>query len=116
MSYLAENKIIAPDFFINAEQKEMKIVVAYKGCAWMEVKVKGVTAHGSKPHLGVNAVVNAAKLIYKMCIRDSIYGSGIPFLAWVSDTSKTYFSVYHVPLSFNKAMPFVPLLIYLRIF
>ncbi len=64
MSYLAENKIITPDFFINAEQTEMKIVVAYKGCAWMEVKVKGVTAHGSKPHLGVNAVVNAAKLIY----------------------------------------------------
>ena len=32
----------------------------------MEVKVKGVTAHGSKPHLGVNAVVNAAKLIYML--------------------------------------------------
>lgn len=66
MQYLAENNIVNPDFFINAEQTEMKIIVAYKGCAWMEVKVKGVTAHGSRPQLGVNAVVNAAKIIYKL--------------------------------------------------
>ncbi len=66
MDYLVNSGIVNPDFFINAEQTEMKIIVAYKGCAWMEVKVKGVAAHGSKPNLGVNAVVNAAKLIAKI--------------------------------------------------
>ena len=66
MDYLVNSGIINPDFFINAEQTEMKIVIAYKGCAWMEVKVKGVTAHGSKPSLGVNAVVNAAKFITRL--------------------------------------------------
>ena len=66
MDHLVTAGIINPDFFVNAEQTEMKIITAYKGCAWMEVTVKGVSAHGSKPELGVNAVVNAAKLISRI--------------------------------------------------
>ena len=73
MDYLVNAGIVNPDFFINAEQTEMKIIIAYKGCAWFEVKVYGVTAHGSKPQLGINAVVNAAKLINK------INEEGVPF-------------------------------------
>lgn len=66
MDFLVNSGAVNPDFFINAEQTEMKIIIAYKGCAWMKAKVKGVTAHGSKPELGVNAIVNAAKLISKI--------------------------------------------------
>ncbi len=82
MDFLVNSGKIKPDFFINAEQTEMKIIIAYKGCAWMEVKVKGVTAHGSKPELGVNAVVNAAKIIAKIdekgvdFVHDDLLGDG----------------------------------------
>ncbi|MCI1930306.1 MAG: M20 family metallopeptidase [Clostridia bacterium] len=82
MDFLVNAGIVSPDFFINAEQTEMKIIIAYKGCAWMEVKVKGVTAHGSRPSLGVNAIVNAAKLITRLDERgvkftpDKLLGDG----------------------------------------
>ena len=41
-------------------------IVISLGLILGRVKVKGVTAHGSRPQLGVNAVVNAAKIIYKL--------------------------------------------------
>jgi len=63
MDYLINSGTINPNCFINAEQTEMEIIVAYKGCAWMEVKTHGVAAHGSKPELGVNAIKNAADAI-----------------------------------------------------
>ncbi len=63
MGYLAEQGKVLPDFFINAEQTEMEIIIAYKGCFWAEVVVSGVTAHSSKPELGINAVEKAAELI-----------------------------------------------------
>lgn len=34
------------------------VIIAHKGAVWLEIVTKGRTAHGSMPHLGINAVVH----------------------------------------------------------
>ena len=45
------------DGAIVAEPTELELVVAHKGFVWLEVETQGVAAHGSRPHLGVDAIV-----------------------------------------------------------
>ena len=45
------------DAAIVAEPTELQLVVAHKGFVWLEVETEGVAAHGSRPHLGVDAIV-----------------------------------------------------------
>ena len=45
------------DGAIVAEPTELQLVVAHKGFMWLEVETQGVAAHGSRPHLGVDAIV-----------------------------------------------------------
>lgn len=42
--------------------------LGHKGCLWLEATLKGVTAHGSTPHLGENAVYKAAEKV--LLVRD----------------------------------------------
>jgi acetylornithine deacetylase len=44
------------DGAIVAEPTELQLVVAHKGFVWLEVETQGVAAHGSRPHLGVDAI------------------------------------------------------------
>jgi len=44
------------------EPTDFDVVVAHRGMLWLEVATKGKTAHGSAPHLGVNAI-NSARLL-----------------------------------------------------
>ena len=44
------------DGAIVAEPTELTLVVAHKGFVWLEVETQGVAAHGSRPHLGVDAI------------------------------------------------------------
>jgi succinyl-diaminopimelate desuccinylase len=37
--------------------------IGHKGLAWFEIETHGVTAHGSMPELGENAIVKMAKVI-----------------------------------------------------
>jgi succinyl-diaminopimelate desuccinylase len=41
-------------------------IVAHKGSLWLEAKTTGVTAHGSMPHEGVNAIYKAVEVISKL--------------------------------------------------
>lgn len=58
---------LGPDFAADAavvtEPTEMEIGVAHKGFAWTEIEVQGVAAHGSRPHLGVDAIVKTGPLL-----------------------------------------------------
>jgi acetylornithine deacetylase len=44
------------DGAIVAEPTELEMVVAHKGFVWLEIETTGVAAHGSRPHLGVDAI------------------------------------------------------------
>ena len=41
-------------------------LIGHKGVIWLEVRTKGVTAHGSMPEKGVNAIYKAAKVIHQL--------------------------------------------------
>ncbi|NQS88852.1 M20 family metallopeptidase [Patescibacteria group bacterium] len=51
------------DMAIVGEPTNLKIVIAHKGIEWLEITVKGKAAHAGIPEKGVNAIVNAARLI-----------------------------------------------------
>lgn len=46
-----------------AEPTDNRPMIGHKGALWMEIAASGVTAHGSMPDKGVNAVVRAARLV-----------------------------------------------------
>lgn len=46
-----------------AEPTSNVAVVGHKGALWLKLILRGVTAHGSMPHLGVNAAYKAARAI-----------------------------------------------------
>src|SRR6185369_11794549 len=49
--------------FVVAEPTGNKPLVGHKGALWLEAETKGVTAHGSMPEKGVNAVYKAARAV-----------------------------------------------------
>jgi acetylornithine deacetylase len=56
----------APLFAIVAEPTDLQPVVAHKGTARWEVVTRGVAAHSSTPHLGVNAIYGMAPVIQRL--------------------------------------------------
>ena len=51
------------DVAIVTEPTELDICVAHKGFVWLEVETIGTAAHGSRPDLGVDAIVKMAKVL-----------------------------------------------------
>jgi acetylornithine deacetylase len=54
---------LSADAAIVTEPTEMELVVAHKGFVWAEIEVTGVPAHGSRPHLGVDAIVRMGPVL-----------------------------------------------------
>lgn len=50
-------------FMIIGEPTANRAYTAEKGVLWLEVKTRGQTAHGSMPHLGVNAIMHMNQLL-----------------------------------------------------
>src|SRR5438477_5956133 len=46
-----------------AEPTSNAALVGHKGALWLRLSIKGVTAHGSMPHLGGNAAYKAARVL-----------------------------------------------------
>jgi acetylornithine deacetylase len=51
------------DAAIVTEPTELQIGTGHRGFVWTEVEVAGVAAHGSRPHLGVDAILNAGPVL-----------------------------------------------------
>ncbi|MBN2271396.1 MAG: M20/M25/M40 family metallo-hydrolase, partial [Sedimentisphaerales bacterium] len=45
------------------EPTDFEIVTAHRGMFWIEISTKGKAAHGSTPHLGINAIGSAMALL-----------------------------------------------------
>ncbi len=54
---------VRADAAIVTEPTELELVVAHKGFVWAEIEVAGRAAHGSRPHLGVDAIVKAGPIL-----------------------------------------------------
>jgi len=51
------------DAAIVTEPTGLDICVAHKGFIWLEVETQGIAAHGSRPDLGVDAIVKMGKVL-----------------------------------------------------
>jgi acetylornithine deacetylase len=54
---------VRADAAIVTEPTELELVLAHKGFVWSEVEVSGRAAHGSRPHLGVDAIVKTGPIL-----------------------------------------------------
>ena len=51
------------DAVLIAEPTELAISAAHRGFVWLEIETFGVAAHGSRPHLGVDAIAKMGKVL-----------------------------------------------------
>ena len=51
------------DFALVGEPTQCQVVHAHKGSTWMDLILRGRAAHASRPELGDNAIVKAARLV-----------------------------------------------------
>jgi acetylornithine deacetylase len=57
---------VTADAAIVTEPTEMALIVAHRGFAWFEVEVTGRAAHGSRPELGVDAIVKMGPILFAL--------------------------------------------------
>jgi acetylornithine deacetylase/succinyl-diaminopimelate desuccinylase family protein len=57
---------VGADAAVVTEPTELGLVVAHKGFVWSEVEVRGRSAHGSRPHLGVDAIVKMGAVLREL--------------------------------------------------
>jgi succinyl-diaminopimelate desuccinylase len=58
-----QQKLGQVGFMVIGEPTANRVFTAEKGVLWLQVKTKGQTAHGSMPHLGVNAIMHMTRLL-----------------------------------------------------
>lgn len=56
-------RAVSADAAIVTEPTQMEVAIAHRGFAWLEVDVHGCAAHGSRPDLGVDAIVRAGPVL-----------------------------------------------------
>ena len=56
-------RAIEADAAVVTEPTELAVAIAHKGFVWSRVEVEGRAAHGSRPHLGVDAIVKAGAVL-----------------------------------------------------
>jgi acetylornithine deacetylase len=56
------------DGAIVTEPTELVIALAHKGFAWSRIEISGRAAHGSRPHLGIDAIMAAGPIL--LALRD----------------------------------------------
>jgi acetylornithine deacetylase len=63
---LADRNHWPADAVIVTEPTELALAVAHKGFVWFEVETIGVASHGSRPHLGVDAIAKMGKVLVEL--------------------------------------------------
>jgi acetylornithine deacetylase len=54
------------DGAIVAEFTELQLILAHRGFVWLEVETRGRAAHGSRPDLGIDAIVKMGKVLVEL--------------------------------------------------
>jgi acetylornithine deacetylase len=62
------------DAAIVTEPTELEVIVAHRGFVWSEIEVTGRAAHGSRPHLGVDAIVKTGPILTAIGELDAALG------------------------------------------
>lgn len=64
--YLIEEEKFVPDLFVSTEPTSLRLYRGHRGRMEMEVRMKGVSCHGSAPERGVSAAYKAARAALAM--------------------------------------------------
>lgn len=64
--FLAERGMDNVGWLVISEPTANDFVVAHRGALWVEATTYGKTAHGSMPHLGVNAILGMLELVHRL--------------------------------------------------
>ncbi len=67
---LAEWQRWPADAVLIAEPTELAISIAHRGFVWLEIETFGVAAHGSRPHLGVDAIAKMGRVLVALDAHD----------------------------------------------
>jgi acetylornithine deacetylase/succinyl-diaminopimelate desuccinylase-like protein len=67
---------VRADAAIVVEPTELRVAVAHKGFVGFEIETRGVAAHGSRPHLGVDAIANMGPVLVALKALDERLRSG----------------------------------------
>jgi acetylornithine deacetylase len=59
-------RALRADAAIVTEPTELEVIVAHKGFVWSEIEVAGRSAHGSRPHLGTDAIVKIGRVLTEL--------------------------------------------------
>ncbi len=59
-------KSVTADAAVVTEPTELEVAVAHKGFVWSEIEVTGRAAHGSRPQLGIDAIVKSGRLLVEL--------------------------------------------------
>jgi acetylornithine deacetylase len=57
---------VSADAAVVTEPTELELAVTHKGFVWSEIEVAGRPAHGSRPHLGVDAIVKMGTVLREL--------------------------------------------------
>ena len=68
---------VSADAAVVTEPTELELVVAHKGFVCLELEVTGRAAHGSRPHLGVDAIVKTGPLLVEIAELDRSLGASV---------------------------------------
>ena len=68
-----QQKLSDVGFMVIGEPTTNRVFTAEKGVLWLELNTKGQTAHGSMPHLGVNAIMQMNKLLQALAAANIPY-------------------------------------------
>lgn len=63
---LLERGLLDQDACVVGEATDLQLGLAERGGAWITVVARGKAAHGSQPHLGVNAVTSMARFLVRL--------------------------------------------------
>ncbi len=64
--FLQEKEMEKVGAMVIGEPSNNNIVIAEKGTLWLKITTYGKTAHGSMPHLGVNAILHMNQIISRL--------------------------------------------------
>ncbi len=66
--------VVHADAAVVTEPTELELAIAHKGFVWSRIEIEGRAAHGSRPHLGVDAIVKAGAVLAALGELDAALG------------------------------------------
>jgi acetylornithine deacetylase len=101
---------LSADAAIVNEPTEMALAIAHRGFVWSEIEVVGKAAHGSRPHLGVDAIMKSGPILTALNALDQrlsrvehpLLGSGLLHASLISGGQEMASIPAHCLLSIER--------------